>query len=96
LGADLLDKFVTFLHWLLLAVVTAGLTFVLIAFGTAYSRTHHTNPKPPEAVAAAYGPGCTSVYPRGFKVPRITNKHPVCQNGDLQSTWRGCELRYKS
>lgn len=47
-------------------------------------------------LSAPVGPQCTAVYPRGYIVPKITKKHPVCDNGIFGSTWRGCELRYQA
>jgi hypothetical protein len=50
----------------------------------------------PANMPADEGPRCTVIYPRGFTVPKGTKKRPlsICTHGDLESTWRGCELRY--
>jgi hypothetical protein len=54
--------------------------------------------------AWADGPQCTVAYPQGFNVTNyklVKTKKGVrvlrmqrCMNGDLEATWRGCELRY--
>jgi hypothetical protein len=67
----------------------ASITGALVALGILAA------PVAPPAPAAE-GPQCTYVYPRGFKVPKITKKKPVCKGGHIESTWRGCELRYKA
>jgi hypothetical protein len=46
-----------------------------------------------DAAQAADGPRCTTVYPRGFTVPKVS-KSPTCSGGDIQATWRKCTLRY--
>jgi hypothetical protein len=50
------------------------------------------------APAWADGSRCTVAYPRGFKVAKGTKERPVnvCKDGHLQSTWGGCELRYRA
>ncbi len=44
--------------------------------------------------AYADGPACTPTYPRGFKMTKVTKKHPVCTRGIFQETWGGCVSRY--
>jgi hypothetical protein len=49
-----------------------------------------------DAAQAADGPQCTTVYPRGFKVPKVSKASPTCSGGDLQATWRICTPRYNA
>ena len=52
--------------------------------------------RPPIVAEVPEGPRCTLAYPRGVKPTKDTKKSPVCKNGDLQSTWRGCTLQYRA
>jgi hypothetical protein len=56
---------------------------------------------PPQAAPSVVtsGPRCTFAYPRGFNpwvIARVTKQPKTCENGDLQSTWRGCTPRFKA
>jgi hypothetical protein len=57
------------------------------------------DPPPAAPSVVTSGPRCTFAYPRGldlWAIAKVT-KHPeTCENGDLQSTWRGCTPRFKA
>lgn len=79
------------------ALVAAGIVYGMIQ-QPKYSDRYLLKERSVSSAEVRDGPQCTFIYPRGFKVAHGTKRRPlkVCTNGDLESTWRGCETRHNT